>query len=210
MPVSNGSAYNIDCSDITGWTDSDTGEAVSSQVTFDGKSTFKFDTVTSADTDDSAIRYIDFGSVEAIGNNPIVSLSVYCDAIGTQANNDYFRFKTERSDWRLDVKFCSDGLFIHNGTAYVEVGTNIVVQDVWQEWTFDIDLSAGVASATVDIYRNNVLMASNFGCSATGAYEDGYLEFRLYGYTTNSRIAYVDWLKIGDQFEGAGNFFQLF
>lgn len=202
MPVSNGSAFNIECTDISGWTDGDTGEAVSSQVTFDGKSCFKFDTVTSADTNDSTIRSLDFGSVEAIGNNLVVSLSVYCDAIGTQANSDFFRFKVERSDWRFDVRFCSDGLFIHDGAAYNEVGTNIVVQDVWQEWTFDIDLSAGVASANCDVYLNNVLKASNFDCSATGIYGDGYLEFRQYGYGANNRISYVDWLKIGDAFEG--------
>ena len=203
MPVSNGSAYNIDCSDITGWTDGDTGEGVSSQVTFDTKSCFKFNTVTSADTDDRAQRSIDFGSVEAIGNRIVVSLNLYCDAIGTNANADYLLFSLERSDWRLEMKFASDGLFIRNSTgAFVEVGTSIVTQDVWQEWTFDIDLSAGVANAVVDVYRNNVLMAENFSCNRTGAYVDGKIILIQYGYITNSRISYVDWLKIGSRFVG--------
>lgn len=207
-----GTLFNDECTDISSWTDGDTGEAVSSQVTFDGKSCFKFDTVTSADTDDSAIRYKDFGSVEAIGNTLVVSLSVYCDAIGTDANSNFLRLKVERSDWRLDVRICSDGLLIHNGTAYNEVGTDVVTQDVWQEITFRVDLSAGVASAVCDVYKNNVLIASGFDCSSTGAYGDGYLEFRQYGYTTDNRISYVDWIKLGDNFvtTNTGRFFLMF
>lgn len=203
MPVSNGSAFNIDCSDISGWTDGDTGEGVSSQVTFDSKSCFKFDTVTSADTNDQAKRSIDFGSVESIGNRVVISFNLYCDAIGTVINDDVLWFAVERNDWRFLIRLCSDGLVITNASGSVEVGTDLVVQDVWQEWTFDIDLSAGIANAVVDVYLNNVLKVSDVSCNITGAYTDGNVIFNLHGYATNSRISYVDWIKIGNGFAGS-------
>lgn len=86
-------------------------------------------------------------AIEAIGNRVVVSISLYHDAIGLSTTADYFLFSISRSDWKFDLRYGSDGLFIHDGVAWNEVGTNLVVQDTWQEWTFDIDLSAGVASA---------------------------------------------------------------
>lgn len=203
-PLSNGSFIDDDCSDIvTDWTDDDTGEAVSSQVTNPlggSKTTFKFDTNTSADTNDRAAISQDPGSLDAEGTRFVLSLSLYCDAIGTLANSDMFNINVNRSDMQLSIRWASDGLYIHDGAAWVEVGTDLVVQDSWQEWTFDVDVSGGAASANCDVYLGQVLQ-SNEDCSLDGSFTDGKVEIELFGFATDDRIAYMDWFKIGSGFE---------
>jgi len=194
---SNASLLDLDCSSLTGWTDGDTGEAVSDQTTFNGESTFSFDTNTSADTNDQAARTKDIGSIEGLGNQVTISSRSYSDAIGTIAGGDYFIIEVERSDLKITIAFASDGLFIHDGGSWIEAGTNLVLQDQWQEWTFDCDVSV-VASATCDIYLNNSLKASGVDASFTGSYTDGLIGLKQRGYATDNMITYVDYLKIGD------------
>jgi len=205
MPVSNASLEDEDCSDISDWVDADTGEAESTQIAFDGKSTFKFDSKTSADTNDDARREKDVGSIEGLGNRVVASLKVYCDEIGTRADLDWLSFHVFRSDWRLFVGFGSDGLRISDGdNVYVEVGDNLVIQKSWQEWTFDVDLSAGVANAVCDVYLDNILEASSVDCSRPEtAATDGLVFFQQLGYATDNRVSYIDWIKVGDGFAPA-------
>jgi len=200
VPISNGSLLDFECDNLTGWTDEDTGEAVSDQVTFDGKSTFRFDTNTSADTDDQASRLKDIGSIDGLGNRIVISYNLYCDACAARANNDTFVFHVFRSDWKFVLHMAADGLFIYDGAAYVEAGTNLVVEDAWQEWTFDIDLSGGGGSAVCDIYVNQALIVSSFDCSYDTGGTDGDVRMQVSGHATDDQIAYVDWLKIGDGF----------
>lgn len=201
MPISNAILLDLDCSDITGWIDQDEGEAVSEQITFDTKSCFKFDSKTSADSADMAARYKEVGSVENLGNRIVVSLSLYCDAIGTRIDGDSFYLNIYRSDWRFGLSFATDGLFVYDGTTNNEFGTNLVSQDVWQEWTFDIDLSKGISSAVCDCYLDSILQASNIDCSwDIGGNIDGAVYTGQQGYSIDNRISYLDWLKIGDGF----------
>lgn len=204
MPISNGSLENEDCSVITDWTDQDKGVGVSDQTSVNGKEVFRFDANASAVPDDYAKRTKDSGSIEGLGNRVVVSLSVYIATFGTRANIDYFQIIANRSDWRLSVIFASDGLFVQAAGGYSEVGVNLPQEDVWQEWTFDIDLSAGIASATCDVYLNKVLQASDVSCNKTAAYTDGESAMLIVGYTTNDCLAYVDWYKVGDGFSWDG------
>jgi len=199
---SNASLLDLDCSSLTGWTANDTGEAVSDQTTFDSKSVFRFDTNTSADTGDGARRFRDVGSVEGLGNNIVVSLNTYFDKLGNRSDTDRFSLNIYRSDWIFQADFAADGLWIYNGSSWTEIGTNLVVEDIWQEWSFDIDLSGGVASATCDVYLNSVLQSSGVDCNyiASGV-TDGLIYLILTGYATDNLIGYIDWLKIGDGFQ---------
>jgi len=199
MPVSNASLEDEDCSVITDWVNEDQSPAESTQVTFDGKSCFRFDTNEGAAGNDTARRRKDIGSINGLGNRIVFSLKTYCDAIGPQTN-DCFYTSIRRSDWAFIVHFQSDGLFINDGVTITEVGTNLVVQDTWQEWTFDIDLSGGVANAVCDVYLDNILKESDVDCSKTGTYNDGYCYLIMFGYNTDHRIGYVDWFKVGDSF----------
>ena len=204
MSVSNGSLEDEDCSDITDWADQDKGVGVSDQTSVNGKEVFRFDTNASAVSDDYAKRTKDSGSVNALGNRITVSLSLYLAAVGTFANNDYFKVTVQRSDWRLGIIFASNGLFIETASGSPEVSTDLPQTGVWQDWTFDVDLSAGVASATCDVYLDNVLQVSNVSCNKTGSYTDGETYIYLIGYTTDNRIAYLDWYKVGNGLSWSG------
>uniref|UniRef100_A0A6M3KEW3 Uncharacterized protein n=2 Tax=viral metagenome TaxID=1070528 RepID=A0A6M3KEW3_9ZZZZ len=178
---------------ITDWTDNDTGDGASTQVTFDTKSCMKLDsgTLGSANT---ANRLQDIGT---FGDRVTVELSIYCDAVGTLAAVDTSRFEARRNDVRLSVQFASDGLYITDGVAWNEVGTNLVVQDTWQKWVFDCDFSTP-ASATCDVYLDGVLKASDVDCSSTGAFTNGEILFVQNGNTTANQITYIDYFKCGD------------
>ena len=184
-----------DCANITDWTDGDAVNGESTQVTFDSKSCMKLDTNVTA-SGNFARRYRDVG---IFGNRVVVEFSVYFDALGTFANTDHIKLDIIKSGVRCDVGFASDGLYVHDGVDYQLIGTNPVVQDVWQKWIFDIDFTTP-ASATVDIYLNDVLHAANVDCSKTGTYAQARVNFLQLGYTTNDRISYVDYIKVGDGF----------
>ena len=204
MPISNASLLDEDFSAIDDWTNGDQAPATSTQETFDGQETLYQNTHESAVGNDYAYLYRTIGSIEGLGNTIAVSIKLYHDLIGTIANTDNFVFNCFRSDWKFSVVFASDGLFISDGATYNEVGTNIVSQDAWQEWTFIFDFSGGVANATCDVYLKiagiYVLQASDVDCSNIGDFSglDGYLELECFGYATDNLITYVDYLKIGD------------
>jgi hypothetical protein len=204
MPISNGSLEDEDCAVITDWTDNDKGVGVSYQATAYGKSCFCFDTNESAAPDDYAYRKKDSGSVNGLGNRVVVSFSLRLNAIGTIANIDYLQITVARSDWCLNVRIASDGFFVEAAGGFSEVGVNLPQTGVWQNWTLDVNLSAGTGSATCDIYLGNVLQASNVSCNKTGTYVDGESRLLLYGYNTDDRLVYLDYYKVGDGFSWIG------
>lgn len=186
--ISSGDIENEDMSVITDWTDGDTGTGASTQVTFDSKSCMKL--LTGAAGANYAIRTKDVGTFDT---RTLISFSAYCEDIGTLANNDCLSFRACNGTTRLYLMFATDGLFVWDGAAYVEIGTHLVVADSWQEWLFDINWVA----QTTDVYLNQVLVASNVDCSYASAVDSGTVEFAVVGTTTASRLAYIDWLKIG-------------
>jgi hypothetical protein len=186
---------NEDMSNITDWSNGDTGNGVSSQTTFDSKSCMLLDSNV-ATTPNYAYRYRDVGSFV---NRVVVEIYVYIDATGISGSNDTFDMEIYRNDVGFRVRFASDGLFVYNGALWNEVGTNLIVQDTWQLWLFDIDFTTP-ASAVVDIYRNGSSVGSDIDCSDTGSYTNGHVYLHQYGYNANDRIAYIDYIKIGDAF----------
>lgn len=179
-----------DCADISDWTDGDTGAAISSQTTFDSKSCFKFDT--GASTGDKAQRYKDVGS---FGDYITCELSLNHDAIGTSTNGDSFHIAISNADVKLNVLFVTDGLFVYDGAAWNEVGTNLVQEDAWQTWIFVCDFSTP-ASATCDVYLNGDLKASGFDCSYTGTWDNGKILMDQNATTTANRISYLNYIKV--------------
>jgi len=189
--VSNGSVCNEDMADITDWSDGDTGTGVSSQATFDSKSCMKL--LTGA-TPGAAIRSRDVGT---FGARTVISFSMYCDAIGTASAGDYLQLIINNGSTGVWMSFASDGLFIFNGTTSPEVGTNIVSQDAWQEWTFDINWTA----QTLNVYLSRLLVGSAIDCSYTEATANGTIKFAQFGNTTAARLSYIDWLIVGSNFK---------
>jgi hypothetical protein len=168
---------------IDTWEDVDSGaNAESSQVVFQGDSCFKFDSGDQAVSNFAHRRkYIGYYDTRIV-----YSLSVYHSALGTIGDVDYFTATARKSSCMLQAGFASDGLFIHNGVAWNEVGTDLVQTGVWQHWSFDCDFTTP-ASATCDVYLNGVLKASGVDCSRTGSYTEGETQLLQYGYATATR-----------------------
>jgi hypothetical protein len=187
--IGTGGILDEDCSDITDWTDNDSAGAASTQATFQGRDTFSM-TVTAHGAGRKAERYIDAGT---IGTTYTIELRLYCDLIGTQAAGDYFSLAVDNGAATLGVRWCTDGLFVYDGAAWNEVGTNIVDSDVWTVWRLAV-----TTGATVAVYKNGFLMAAAQDCSDATTATDGLVTIAQNGVTTDNVISYVDFVKLSD------------
>lgn len=188
--ISNGDIDDEDMADITDWTDSDSGAGASTQVTFDSKSCMKLTNGTPVGG--QAFRSQDIGT---FGTRTVFSLNCYFDLMGVQGVDDAICYAFNGST-RLMVSFASNGIFVYDDVTWNEVGTNLVVQDVWQEWTFDIDWTA----QTADVYLDKVLKASDVDCSSASATANGTIYLAQNGSATANCITYIDWFKAGSGF----------
>lgn len=181
------------CSSITGWTDGDSGAgAASAQATFDSQSTFKFDSGNAA-AGNKAKRSRDIGSFP---EEFMVSTRLYFDALGSIANVDYFQMDISRVGIKLSVRFSTDGLYVYDGATWNEVGTDLITENGWHEFSFTVD-STTLSSATCTVSVDSTTVVEDVDCSYTGAFTDGEIVLEQHGDTTANRIAYLDWIKIG-------------
>lgn len=180
---------NENCSDISGWIDLDTGSGESTQVTFDSKSCFKFDTKTTNNS--MARRAIE--ALPVVSKNFIIDLNLYCDKISSNLNNSFLFFH-HNGIINFSVQFQSDGLFIFDGSQYNEVGTDLVVQDQWQKWRFEIT-GGNLTTSKCNVYLDDILVGSNIDCSFESGPAGG-IEFRLSNSEEDDLIVYVDYVKI--------------
>ncbi len=182
---------------ISGWSDNDAGDGASTLSGFGGTDgCVKLDSG-SAGAGNYAELLQDIGSIPT---EFVATIKIYCDAIGTLSNTDYFYFHIRRPDMMIAAKFQSDGLFIFDGATWNEVGTNVVIQDTWQTWEFVVDATTA-ATSTCDVYLNGTLIASSVDCSYIGSFADGETEIISYGLTSANMITYVDYIKVGKEME---------
>jgi hypothetical protein len=186
MFISNADLLDENMADITDWTDSDIGSGTSSQVTFDSKSCMKLETGTTILS--GALRIRDVGSY---GTRTVVSLSLYSDTVGTSLW-ECTRLTLQNATHQCSFHFAADGLWVLNSITYVKLG-DYVVEDTWQEWTFDIDWT----NLLCDIYLNGSLIVENEPVGYAGAVTDGSVALMTSNMTTANRLAYVDWIKVG-------------
>jgi hypothetical protein len=176
---------NEDFNDITSWTETTAGTGVSSV------SANWLDLLTGATTTSSS------GRSKIIVSSPdkyTVEMETLLINIGS--NGDQLRFRYYSGTHRFDVKFQTDGLSVNKtGNTYGEVGTDIVVESgsTTQKWRFQVDKSGGDASATVEVFLNNVSQGT-VDCDMEGTgYTAGTVVFTQLGATAdqNSRVNYV-------------------
>jgi hypothetical protein len=199
LKASNTTFKDEDCAAIGDWDDDDIGDGVSAQVTFDGQECFIFENKTAGGAH-QAIRHID--SVGTLSTRTTVTIKLYHADLGTYANTDYFRMDLYNDDQRTYIAWGSDGLRIQDGATFEEVGTDLVKEDEWQTWTFDID-STTPAEASMDIYLDGVLVASDFDCSNAVGDTDGRIDIYQLG-SNNLNKTYMSLIKIGDDLVEAG------
>jgi hypothetical protein len=185
---SNADIDDEDMADISDWVDADAVNGASTQVTFDGASCMKLDSGAAADGS-FARRNQDVGT---FGARTVFSYRAYFDKLGTQANNDFSQIYIYNGTNYLPIGFASEGLYIFQTSSWVLKGAD-VVQDVWQEWTFDIDWSG----LTVDVYLDKTLKYENVPFALTSATVNGTITLQQSGYNTANCITYIDWVKVG-------------
>jgi hypothetical protein len=187
---STGSLLVDDCSDLTNWDDDDAVNGVSSQTTFQGRQVFKFDSGASG-AGTYARRSQDVGSFAA---GAAITIRVYIDDIGATTDVDHFQIQFGDGTNFVKVRFGSDGMFVYDGGSWVEIDTDIVSADTWQEWTFDADSSF----ATMSIYLDGTLQEAGVDITNTEGNTDGDLIIAQNGQTTSNRITYVDLIRVSD------------
>ena len=188
--IASGASWDLldeDCSDISDWTDYDNINGVSSQVTFDGKSCFKFDSnVASAGNRAGRIR-----TDISIPRDYVLEVNLYCDEVSAGSTYDYFAIEIWNGSTLFSLSFRSDGLFIHDGVGLPEeVGTNLVQLDVWQKWRFEVKGSP----STCDVYLNDEFKGTA-NCNYISATADE-IDVQVLGYTLDDRLAYLDYIKM--------------
>jgi len=187
-----------DMIDISAWTDDDNNSGVSSQATFDGKETMKLISGTSATG--NARRKL--ASIGVLGDRTVFSFSMYIDYNNTYASNSFQIVQFQDDTHTVQFYFCSDGLWGYDSVAgWREVGTDLVVQDTWQDWTIDIDWTG---DPTCDIYIDGVSTLTDVACHYNYTQAGRAISFSSYNQPGGgtSVDAYIDWFKIGTTLDG--------
>ena len=182
---------NENCDSITSWTDTDNGAGAVSSV--DPAGQFKFLTATKG-------LFVFAGRSKTITSPPdkfTIELRTYFDALGTVGNTDCAYIEYSTDTWGFRALFATDGLFIQKaGDAQGEVGTNIVAVTTWAIWRFQVDKSGGEASATVEVFLNDVSQGTVDCDWENEVSSAGLINYVQTAFTTNSRISHVDYIRI--------------
>ena len=194
--ISNADIDDEDMADITDWTDVDTGgAAASTQVTFDGRSVMKLDS-------GSVVGHAATRTTNIVSLANVFTMTMFFEAIGTKAANQSTAFSPGDGTTLLFAHFASDGLFIQtDASGFTEVGSNLVVQGVWQEWTFDLDWTA----KTMDIYLDKVLKASAVSFDFANGARNKNIHFVQNGDGVANKVSYIDLIKSGTAFAAPEN-----
>jgi hypothetical protein len=195
--VSNGSDIDDDCSAFGSWSDADIGDGVSTQTSFNGRQVFKFDS--GSGTGNSAARSQDVGTFT---DGTTATWRVYVQDWGTIGNSDHVQLRLDDGTLRVSLALASDGAFVYDGSTWNEVGTDIVVEDTWQEWTMEVDWTA----ETCDLYLDGTLVTADIDCSNSAGVTNGEVLMKANGETTSNRIFYVDLVRVGSTTETGDNF----
>jgi len=190
---------NEDCSDISDWTDADTGSAVSE---VDPAGQFRFDTNSGAASNDEAHRYVDFGSLP---NEFTIKVVTYFDNVGLNSGTDFANYKVYQADELVNIIFATDGLFLYDtDSGYTEVGTDLVKEGgsaEWQTWWFLVAFTGTTGDGTCDVYlddstHNNEKVGTGINCSQEYAGTDGLIRLIQYGNTTDDMVHHIDSIQI--------------
>jgi hypothetical protein len=191
-----------DCDSLSGWSDEDVGNGVSTQEVYLGRECFKFDSLGQAGAN-MAARQRDVGT---FADTVTFSFLAYHDKIGTQANQDCFEVGLFESAVKGLVTFCSDGIYVHDGAAWEQIDATAVPEDEWILWTIEYDFSTP-AAAKLSVSKNGVPVFTDALCALEGAFDDGTVYFRQRGGSTNDQVTYVTQIAVGNALDTTGDVF---
>lgn len=214
-----------DCASFNSqWTDADAGNGVSSQVTFDSKSTFKF--LTAAGSGDIAMRR---ASLAQIGSDFTFETSIYFDEMGIVGDTDHFELQIYNGRICLRVRVDAQGMYVYDGTNWKaiegrrrrrkrrvikrrrgdEVEFDDWEEDVDEEWvtracpisikdawhTLKLAVnSSDPDNEVVEVFVDDKSMGEH-SCANKDTTNAGRIELAAYGDST-ATVVYTDYIKL--------------
>jgi hypothetical protein len=166
--------YRANDTTLNGWTDGDSGNGVSSQIS--GAMNF---TVSSAASGATALRTKTITT--AMPNRVILEAKVKHNTLGLRADNNHFAFLLRRKDTQfVGIYFDSSGLYRRTGAStYTEIGTDIVTTGTADTWRFFIDFDAD----KIYVWKNGVFQAGGLACVYTTTGLTAITSITQLGYT---------------------------
>jgi hypothetical protein len=186
------------------WTDESGGTGAVTQETFDSQEVLKLTNGATPTGYGKTGRTADW-DLAADTTNTTITVRLYFDQVGTPADGDEFVMYFHNTDGtrRLMARWSTDGLEIYDGASWGEAGTDLVVLDTWQTYTFDVNWDG----MDCDVYLDGVLKSDDHDCSNDGqSLTADYLSFNQKGNTTADNITYIDYVRIGTVLESPTNY----
>jgi len=181
------------CSDISDWTDGDTGTAVS-EVSPAGQFRFAIDAAGGLPKRHRTLA--------APPNTFSLEIKTYFDVLGVHSTNQDALLSYSSATWKFRLLFGSDGLFVSKAAGVnVEVGTDIVKSNAtaaWQTWRFQVNKTTE-STATVEVFLKEEggawVSQGTADCDYEIASTNGQLIFQLRN-NFNNDVSHIDYVKI--------------
>jgi len=187
------SIFNEDCADISDWDDHDYGEGESSQITFDGKSCFKFfvDTLGGA-----ASRYRKENSISTI-NDYILDINFYLEDLHKYSSGPHIDFQIQGINYRFYAYLLSlEEDTINKIRIYDDVDGNTDVSMTINKGSwYNIKFKVHDNQELVDIYLNNQFIQGNIKCKSSTAVAGRMYISSLFQFADTVTF-YIDHFKI--------------
>ena len=197
---------NESCTDISDWTDGDSGDGVS-EVSPAGQ--FKF-----YSTGESWTRR--YRTITTPPDTFSLEIKTYFKTLSVVYNATAApKVSYGNSTWQLSVAFGTNGIYIYKANkasgAAGEIGTDILKQNAtaaWQTWRFEVNKTTE-ASATVEVFLKEESGAfasqGTFDCDYETSGTDGRIDIGNTAYEAEGQNLefYIDYIKLGT---GLGEF----
>lgn len=191
LNIGQGGTLTEECDSITPWTSVDVAPGASSQITFQGNSTFKFQAGNSAGKDAVRNKIISGG----ISDDYSVDAKVYLNTVSNFTGGDYAELNFQNGVVNFKVAMAQDGLKVNDGTNWLTVSAASMT-GVFDTYKFFV--TGGTATgAVVDIFRNNSPIAISFPVTSASAVSDGKVTLAgRAGGSASTGLYYLDHLYI--------------
>ena len=191
LNLGGGGVLTENANNISTWTDNDTSTGASTQTTFSSQETFRFLAGGTAGHD--AKRTRDLGT---LADNFTIEMRTYFDVLNTVASGDYAAMDVYNGVIKFQVRWSDDGLEVFNGSAWVEVGVDIVAEDAFAVWKFFIT-GASAATARVEVMKDGNYVGLGFSIANADVTNDGQIDlFAEAGGSGTATDWYLDYIYI--------------
>lgn len=202
--ISNGSEVDFECDSLSGWLSADTGNGVTSQVTYDSRSTFKLAGGATYISNNGASVYKTLTAYA--GDRVTYTLCVDPILLAPQSTGDtsgsFFFYFFYNSSHCVYLVLYSDAIYIVNdATGLTKVADLADTQGATHKITIDVTGANTPATAVADIYFDDSLVGPATDIAYALAYVRGAIQLVQYSRISASyteKLTYVDRILIGD------------